>query len=102
MLKQPSSACTQALQRLADSGGNSGSWRRHIEALAGLDGSCASAAEKVSAPSNGSSLSGTSPHMRSTLLRFRVSKKLLLWRVLLDSTNIQDAGQEGRQVHTSA
>lgn len=63
-----------------------GRWRAHVEALAGLgDGSSAAAAAADDAGIPASALEHSPAHMRSMLLRFRVSKKLLLWSVLLES-----------------
>jgi hypothetical protein len=50
-------------------------WRHNIQLLAGL-GSQATGA-------NDSVFTASSPHMRVTLLRYRVGKKLLLWDMLL-------------------
>jgi hypothetical protein len=60
----------------ADAEGHVG-WHQQIEMLAGLSGT----AKGVEAED--SILAASSPRMRITLLRYRVSKKLLLWSVLL-------------------
>lgn len=69
---------------------DSGGWMRHIESLAGLagGGSAAAAAD--------SSLAAASPHMCRMLLRFRVSKKLLLCSVLLESADVARRSPAGQ------
>jgi hypothetical protein len=62
---------------IADSSANGDGWRRHIESLAGLSSGV------IDASIEAKTLAASSPHMSRMLLRFRVSKKLLLWSVLL-------------------
>ena len=54
---------------------NDASWRRQVEMLSGLD-SISTRATSEDSVSTASSL-----HMQIMLLRYRVSKKLLLWEV---------------------
>lgn len=60
-------------------------WRAHVEALAGLIDDSPPAAAAEDAGTTSSAIAHSPAHMRSMLLRFRVSKKLLLWNVLLEN-----------------
>jgi hypothetical protein len=51
-------------------------WRTYVESLAGFSN------HAVGTESGDAMLAATSPRMRRMVLRFRVSKKLLLWSVL--------------------